>query len=375
MIKIVKKEQCCGCSACLHICPKQSISFKDDSEGFLYPCVDLTTCINCGLCENVCPVINQNEERISEVVYAAKHPDEEIRLSSSSGGIFTLIAEKIIDQGGVVFGARFNDKWEVVHSYTDTKEGLVSFRGSKYVQSYIGNSYLQVKAFLEEDRHVMFTGTPCQVAGLKKFLRKDYEKLLTVDVVCHGVPSPKVWRDYLMNISQGRLIENVNFRNKESGWKNYQFVVKVGDDIISQPFYENLYMRGFLNDIYLRPSCYSCKVKSGRSGSDITLGDFWGIDNYFSDLDDDKGISIVLLNTSKAIANFNALDVDRYEVSYNQVLSGNPSLEQSAKCDYNIRSMYWNRNNLTEGIDYVLKKMKPSLIKKCITKFKKLILM
>ena len=168
MIKIIDKEQCCGCSACLHICPKHSITFKEDKEGFLYPHVNTETCIDCGLCERVCPVLNQNEERIPEKVYAAKHEDDEIRMKSSSGGIFTLLADQILDEGGVVFGARFNDKWEVIHDYTETKEGLAPFRGSKYVQSYIGDSYKIAETFLKSGRKVMFTGTPCQIAGYKK---------------------------------------------------------------------------------------------------------------------------------------------------------------------------------------------------------------
>ena len=229
MIKIIQKEQCCGCSACLHICPKHSISFREDKEGFLYPQVDTATCIDCGLCEKVCPVLNQGEERMPLKVYAAKHADDEIRMKSSSGGIFTLLADQIIDKGGVVFGARFNENWEVVHDYTETKEGLAPFRGSKYVQSNIGNSYKQVEEFLKTGREVMFTGTPCQVAGLKKFLRIDYENLLTVDFVCHGVPSPMVWRKYLAEeiVRQGNnpVVTGVNFRDKSTGWKKFSFVL------------------------------------------------------------------------------------------------------------------------------------------------------
>ncbi len=197
MIEIKEKYNCCGCSACVQICPKQCISLSADNEGFLYPQVDTAVCINCGLCEKVCPVINQNEPRMPLEVYAAKNTDEEIRLKSSSGGIFTLLAEHIISEGGVVFGARFNENWEVVHDYTETVEGLESFRGSKYVQSIIGENFKKAKFFLDEGRNVLFSGTPCQVAGLKKFLRKEYENLLTVEVVCHGVPSPMVWHDYL----------------------------------------------------------------------------------------------------------------------------------------------------------------------------------
>ena len=202
MIQIVDKSQCCGCTACVSVCPKQCIAMQEDEEGFLYPVVDTSLCIDCNLCQKVCPELHPMNTRTPLHVYAAKHKDEQIRLASSSGGIFTLLAEKVIDEGGVVFGARFNASWEVVHDYTETKEGLTAFRGSKYVQSWLGNCFSKVRSFLSEGRKVMFTGTPCQVAGLKQYLRKEYDNLLTVDVVCHGVPSPKVWRMYLDEVAR-----------------------------------------------------------------------------------------------------------------------------------------------------------------------------
>lgn len=319
MIKIYKKEDCCGCSACVHICPKHSISFKEDSEGFLYPHVDLKTCVDCGLCEKVCPVLNQNDERLPLQTFAAKHRDDEVRMKSSSGGVFTLLAEQIIDAGGVVFGARFNDKWEVIHDFTDTKEGLAPFRGSKYVQSNIGESYKQVADFLKEGRKVLFTGTPCQVAGLKKYLRKDYDNLLTVDFICHGVPSPMVWRKYLDEEIFRSAIENfsklspvltsVNFRDKSTGWKKYSVAFKFSNiaadegrnTVLSSIFTENTYIKAFLSNLSLRPSCYSCPAKSGKSGSNITIGDFWGLENVIPGLDDDKGTSLICLNNDNIL--------------------------------------------------------------------------
>lgn len=192
MIEIKDKKDCCGCSACVQKCPKQCISLKEDNEGFLYPEVDKSMCINCGLCEKVCPVLHQGESRKPLKVYAAKNQDEEIRRQSSSGGIFTLLAEKTIQDGGVVFGARFDEHWEVKHDYTETIEGLAAFRGSKYVQSRMEDNYRKAEMFLKQGRKVLFSGTPCQVAGLKRFLRKYYGNLLTIDMVCHGVPSPLV---------------------------------------------------------------------------------------------------------------------------------------------------------------------------------------
>ena len=194
------KSDCVGCFACCSICPVDCIAMQDDKEGFLYPFYhDKKQCINCGCCKKVCPVITQRNDSKPLGVYAAKNPDEKIRLQSSSGGIFTLLAEHIINEGGVVFGARFNENWEIIHSYAETIEGVATFRGSKYVQSKIGESYKQAKFFLTMGggRKVLFSGTPCQIAGLKAFLQKDYSNLLTVDFVCHGVPSPLVWKKYL----------------------------------------------------------------------------------------------------------------------------------------------------------------------------------
>lgn len=360
MINLISKGQCCGCSACLHICPKHSITFKEDSEGFLYPHVDISSCVDCGLCEKVCPVINQDSEREPITVYAAKHPDVSVRLKSSSGGLFTLLAEQIIDQGGVVFGAKFNNQWEVIHDYTETKEGLESFRGSKYVQSYIGNSYLYAESFLKSGRKVMFTGTPCQIAGLKKFLRREYENLLTVDLICHGVPSPKVWRMYLEEeiarkgdagkntvLSSSKVspvITGVNFRDKSTGWKKYSFVLNIskataaGDQnsVLSSIFTDNVYMRAFLSNLSLRPSCYECPAKGGKSGADITIGDFWGVEKILPEMNDDMGCSVIIVNKPVLLN----VDFEKYAVKYNSVLRNNLCLKYSVPSMVNRKYFY-----------------------------------
>lgn len=325
MIEIKEKKNCCGCNACVQVCPKQCISMKEDREGFLYPEVDKDICVDCHLCEKVCPVLNQGKERKPLKVYAAKNKDEEIRRQSSSGGIFTLLAEQVIDEGGVVFGARFNENWEVVHSYTETKEGLAAFRGSKYVQSRIGDNYKKAEEFLKSGRKVLFSGTPCQIAGLNLYLRKEYENLLTVDFICHGVPSPGVWREYLKEeiarqcdgknsvlshpIEKEKIrVKGISFRDKKLGWKKYSFVLTlsvpdghgVENTVLpSEPLNKNLFLRGFLADLYLRPSCYACPAKCLKSGSDVTIGDFWGIEKVMPEMDDDKGVSVVMMNRDR----------------------------------------------------------------------------
>lgn len=197
MIQITDKQNCCGCEACVQRCPKQCITMQSDHEGFLYPKVNEEICIHCGLCEKVCPIINTATEKEPFKILGAKANDDEIVKKSSSGGFFSLIAEKVLSQNGVIFGAKFDKNWNVVHDYTDNINELDVFRRSKYVQSRIGNTYQKAEDFLKAGRLVLFTGTPCQIKGLKLFLRKDYENLLTVDFVCHGVPSPAVWNMYL----------------------------------------------------------------------------------------------------------------------------------------------------------------------------------
>ena len=214
MIEIKDKSQCCGCNACVQRCPKQCIAMCEDEEGFLYPEGDEAICIDCGLCENVCPVINQADARIPLQVYAAKNTDEKIRMHSSSGGVFSILAEQTIKQGGVVFGARFDENWEVKHDYTETIDGVSVFRGSKYVQSKTGDTFKQAEQFLKQNRKVLFSGTPCQIVALKRYLKKEYENLLLVDFICHGVPSPGVWSCFSPN---GMPLLRV-FRSETNAW-------------------------------------------------------------------------------------------------------------------------------------------------------------
>lgn len=336
MIDIKDKKLCCGCNACVQRCPKKCISVQEDEEGFLYPLVDLSMCIDCGLCEKVCPVLNQGSERNPIELFAAANRDVSIRMQSSSGGIFTALAEQIIQEKGVVFGARFDEKWEVKHDYTETIEGLKAFRGSKYVQSRIGDTFSKAEFFLKAGRKVMFTGTPCQIAGLRLFLRKEYENLLAVDIICHGVPSPLVWRKYLgEKIQQGGLesIQSISFRNKNTGWKNYSFQIEYNKNHLKSFFSEyasqNIFMKGFLADLYLRPSCYACPAKKLKSGSDITLGDFWGIQHIKPELDDDKGVCAFIINTRKGIEWQNKLVIQKYKFDFTDVVKGNPSLVYS----------------------------------------------
>jgi len=391
MIIIKEKSDCCGCSACVSICPQQCIHIKEDNEGFFYPEVDKNQCINCNLCQRSCPILNQSEKRLPLNVYAAKHKDEQIRLASSSGGIFTLLAERIIDEDGVVFGARFNNNWNVIHDYTETKKGLTAFRGSKYVQSYMGNCYQKVKFFLQQGRKVMFTGTPCQIAGLKNYLRKDYDNLLTVDVVCHGVPSPQVWRIYLNEIarkggknsvlfhpiSEKQEIKSINFRSKSTGWKKYSFALTLSgataDEekntvLLSSIFTENPYMNAFLSNLNLRPSCYACPTKSGKSGSDITIADFWGIEEVLPEFDDDKGISLILPYTEKGIYWLKDLNCEFTKVDYQTAQKNNPSISTSVTKPIN-RNFFFHQLERKKSIQSIWEDCSSNALNKRIRRF------
>lgn len=363
MINIVHKYDCCGCNACVQRCPKHCISMQEDDEGFTYPVVDKSACINCGLCEKVCPVINQNKAREPLNCYAAINPDEQIRIQSSSGGIFTSLAEKTIDNGGVVFGAMWDENWNVKHSYIENKSDLKLFRGSKYLQSSIGDTYIQAEQFLQDGREVLFSGTPCQIAGLKKFLVKEYDNLLTVDIICHGVPSQKVFHWYLkeelnkviFNIPNKKVssrlkkdecnykIKNINFRDKQKGWKLFSLTICFtytsleGKEILikhSSTLHEDPFMKGFLNNFYLRPSCYKCPVRKLKSNADITIGDYWGYDAALAIKDDDKGISVAIISTSKGEKALKETNMIYASTNYHNILRSNSAIEESVKGPY-----------------------------------------
>ena len=338
MIHIIDKHDCCGCSACVQKCPKQCISMREDDEGFLYPHVDEAECIGCGLCEAVCPLLNVGEPMDANKVLAAKNRDDGERMASSSGGVFIALAKDVIRRGGVVFGAVFDERWEVKHTSAETLDGVRRMMGSKYVQSRVESSFRDAEKFLRAGREVMFVGTPCQIAGLRGYLRKDYDGLLAVELLCHGAPSPGVWRKYLgeaLSPSARRaagkntvlssslkfvpVITGIDFRDKQPyGWEKYSFVVRgeaafeadKNTVLLSDMFFDNPFMRGFLKNIYLRPSCYRCKCKQGRSKSDLTLGDFWGVGKVMPGFADTKGVSLVLVNTEKGDAAFAALNME-----------------------------------------------------------------
>jgi len=308
MIELKNKKQCCGCGACEQICPRHCILMQYDSEGFLYPIVDSASCISCGLCEKACQYSNLSKEcRNPLEQFYFIHDNQDTRRKSSSGGTFICLAEEVIKNKGVVFGASFDNEFNVVISYAESLNDCWKFVGSKYVQAKVGNAYKLAKKFLQEDRLVLFTGTPCQINGLQHYLGNDYDNLLKLDFTCHAIPSPVIWNKYLKAIKGKYEIQSVNFRDKEvSGWQNYGITIigKNGDDskiLVSSGNRQNLYMKGFIQFLYDRPSCSNCVSRKFRSSSDIMIGDFWGVEKYHSEplFNDNKGISIAIAVSEK----------------------------------------------------------------------------
>ena len=301
----VKPQDCCGCGACYNKCPVGAISMQENEEGFLAPVIDESKCTNCGLCVKSCPSLNVQYNNTDKPECYAAMADDEIRMKSSSGGIFTLLAEYILDKGGYVCGAAFDDNWDVHHIIIDNKNDLDKLRGSKYVQSNTENCYKQIKKLLDEDKYVLFSGCPCQVAGLYSFLGKNYEKLYTVDILCHGSPSRGVWQKYLNENFNKNEIKKINFRDKNKiGWSCSHCTISMrnGKDIVTDD-----YTKLFHLSINLRKSCYDCNYSKKPRPADITLGDFWGISDHIKGLNDGKGLSFVLINNDKGKFFFNEI--------------------------------------------------------------------
>lgn len=315
MISVKHKDNCCGCEACVQICPQKCISFGEDGEGFRYPQVDVSRCVQCGLCEKACPMLHQPLLTTSPTPFCYQNPDVEVLSKSSSGGLFTALADRFVDDNGIVVGARFDEHWEVVHSCVSTKEDLWALCTSKYVQSRMGDIYHEVSRRLTEGRRVLFCGTPCQVAAVRQSCRKNLELLTCVDFVCHGVPSPLVWRKWLASVTNGREVAAVNFRSKEKGWHNYSLQITLADgEKLSYTIPESTFTRAFSANIILRPSCYRCKMRGLHRLSDVTMADFWGMGQLLG-RDDDDGVSLAFANTETGNSLLDAVGAERLNAS------------------------------------------------------------
>jgi len=359
---ITRKEKCSGCGACVKVCPEQAITLQPDEEGFLYPFIDLEKCAHCDICRKVCPNNRSYKYKYNDLhAYACKNKSNDERLRSSSGGVFSLLAREILNKGGCVFGAAF-DKRIVKHIKIDNEKELIKLRGSKYVQSIIGESYTQAKRELEKEREVLFSGTPCQIEGLKSYLEKDYKKLICVSVVCHGVPNDKIFSSYQkeMEMKYDSKLLGIDFKNKEISWKDYQIKYFFEDKNIKQSIWHDRYMIGYLNNYYLRPSCYDCDFRlHNKNSSDLILGDFWGVGEEIADYDDDKGVSAVLVNSKKGALIFEKIKnkIIQREVNVKKIEKHNLCLVDSVPLNerrFNFFDLF-EKNGLVFAVDYFQK--------------------
>lgn len=334
-------KNCSSCGACANVCSHGAITMQLDKEGFYRPVVDSTKCVKCGLCEKTCPweneVLNPNGSTNAPKTVAAYALDEEIRLQSSSGGIFTVLAEKILDDGGVVVGVAQLSSTRFGHIVMDNKADLAKLRGSRYVQADVGSIYRDVRTMLRTGRKVLFSGTPCQIAGLYSVLeKKTFDNLWTVDVVCHGTPSVKVFEKYVEELSsvQNSSLELTEFRDKSTGWKSYSISQWFDNGKkVSAPYEQSSYMRLFFNRVSQNKSCSDCKYRKLPRIADITLGDYWGVANYHPEMDDDKGTSVVLLNTNHGEKFFAKVlkSIKQCNSTLEKAIEGNPCIVHTSK--------------------------------------------
>lgn len=302
-----KKNSCSGCTACKNICLVNAISMVEDEEGFLYPQINYNKCINCKACERICPNVKKSSNNEIIEAYGVKHKNLEERKTSRSGGVFIALSNYFLKNNGVIYGAVLNDDFSVSHKRAETKEERDKFKGSKYVQSNMGTILKQVKKDLEEGRLVLFSGTACQVAAVNEFIPKNLtDKLYTCDLICHGVPSTKVYRDFLSFIeeSNNKKIEKFIFRDKSFGWEpHYETFIFEDGTKLSTQYFRNL----FYGHNILRPACYECNYANTHRPGDITIADFWGIEEVDLSFKDDVGVSLTIINSTKGRKLFNSV--------------------------------------------------------------------
>ena len=339
MISIQNKIDCCGCNACGDICNRNAITFKTDNEGFWYPEVDKEKCNNCGLCEKVCPIINIKDIKKNDlpesICYAAEHKNLEVVFDSTSGGVFSALADIMYKSEGYVGGAIFNEDFSVRQYISNDKKDLPKLRSSKYLQSRFDGFYKQVKDLLKNGEKVLVCGSPCQMAALRSFLRKEYENLIIADYICRGINSPKVWRKYLDSFEEryGSKVVYCKAKSKEYGWRNLtQKVILENGKAYYETRKQSNFTKGYLKTgVYCRPSCYDCKFKGYPRIADITLADFWGIENVNTSMEKNLGTSLVMVNSSKGEKYFEEVKkrINYVDVPFKSIEAGNRSLHKS----------------------------------------------
>jgi coenzyme F420-reducing hydrogenase beta subunit len=347
--KEIGKDKCTGCSLCMNVCPYDAIKMELDEEGFLFPIIDNNKCINCGICYDNCPIIHtENKNWEHPKSYAAFSKDEEILKKSSSGGVFSEISKKIIEANGKVYGVAWNyDGLYVYHKSVENIQGLNELRGSKYLQSFMKTTYKDIKKDLNNDKKVLFVGTPCQVAAVNNYIQS--ENLFTIDLICHGVPSLTIFRSYIKE-NFNEIVSKIDFRNKKKGWNN--FFVRIQNNYY--PHGRNKFFKGYLDNLYLNKICYDCPFSSIPRQGDITLGDYWGAPKKIND--NNKGISAVIINNKKGeslIKNIPNIKIIKQDIE--KIKKGNPRLYSGYNPNIEKRKVVledFNKN----GFNYIAKK-------------------
>lgn len=382
MINIQNKVDCCGCNACGDVCAHHAITFKTDIEGFWYPEVDTGKCTDCGLCEKVCPIINIKDLKKNDlpqsICYAAEHKNLEVVFDSTSGGLFSALADIMYKGGGYVGGAVFNDDFSVRQYISNDKADLPRLRSSKYLQSRLDGFYVQVRDLLKKGEKVLVCGSPCQMAALRAFLRKDYENLIIADYICRGINSPKVWRKYLDSYEEryGSKVVYCKAKSKEYGWRNLtQKVILANGKAYYETKDQSNFTKGYLQTgVYCRPSCYDCKFKGYPRIADITLADFWGIENVNRSMEKNLGTSLVMVNSKRGEAYFEQVKkrINYVEVPFSSIEAGNRSLNLSVDPPKVSREEFFadlDKMSFLQIADKYIKNKhigKKALVKKCL---------
>lgn len=352
-MSICNQSECTGCAACINICNKKAIIMIENEKGFYYPKIDAEKCVSCELCKTICPVNAPPQPNEHIQVFAALVKNDDERAKSTSGGIFACLAKRVIRSGGYVFGAILDRDLIVRHVEAHTLDELEKIRNSKYVQSDIGFSYKQARKRLQEGKGVLFSGTPCQIAGLRNYLKNDYPNLLAVDILCHGVPSPGLFQKYIKSeeeLASSKMI-NLRFRTKIIGWKKNNTVREFINGKTAD--WADTFVPGFLQDYYLRESCYSCRYATDMRQGDITLGDYWGYRESAPDYieDDDKGISLVIINTPKGETAYKNIrrEIASAKRTMEDAKHGNPILYKSSRKPEKYNEFWKDANKMSWG--------------------------
>ena len=355
-------NKCCGCGNCANVCPKSCIEMRSNSSGFLFPVVDQEACIRCGKCEKSCPVLNTHSESGENTAFfAAINKNKDERAAGSSGGFFPVLAEYVLEQGGVVFGAAFDEgAHRLRHVFIEKKEELKSLRGSKYIQSDLEQSFSEAERFLKDGRTVLFTGTPCNIAALHSYIGHPYPNLITMDVICHGVASPLLWNKYTEELEARykSKIKNVAFRDKKYGWRAYSMNISFQNGKVYRKFFkQDPFGKAYLSNVMLRSSCFDCSFKTVQRPSDFTAGDFWSNGRLMTD--DDGGISLILIHSDRGKKIWGEINnrFEYKELSKERAVNGNTPLYESTKCDLNMSQFY--NGVFHEGFEETVKTVVP----------------